>query len=55
MDFNYLLKIWVKNIAKSISKNISGKYSQKLRAKKIVLKNLPQMHLKQFQKESFKK
>ena len=28
MDFCLLLKIWVKNIGKNITKNVSGKYGQ---------------------------
>ena len=30
VDFHPLLKIWMKNIGKNISNNLSGKYSQKL-------------------------
>ena len=28
MDFCLLLKIWIKNIGKNITKNVSGKYGQ---------------------------
>ena len=41
-----------KSIGKYISKNLSHKYSQKLLAH---AKNLPQMRLKRFQKEQYKK
>ena len=41
-----------KNIDKDVSKNLSGKYSQKIL---IMLNSLPQMRLKLLQKEQFKK
>ena len=30
MDFSVFLRMWVKTLVKNISKNLSGKYSQKL-------------------------
>ena len=48
----FLLKVSVKNTGKNISKNLSGKYSQKILDH---VKNLQQIHLKLLQKESFKK